>query len=311
MQNILNIIKKFIPRKIFSFFQPIYHYLMILVGAIIYRFPSKNIYVVGITGTKGKSTTTEIMNSIFEAAGYKTALSNTIRFKVGDESKPNKYKMSMPGRFFMQKFIHQAVKDDCTHAIIEMTSEGSKQFRHKFIDLDAFIFTNLSPEHIESHGSYEKYREAKLSIADNLSNKTKENTILVANEDDIESELFLEKNADKKITYSLSDAKPFKADNSGIEIRFNKTTFYSRTNKPNRKCSVIIVDLSSNNGFAFSKCAVIKNNFLPLNSKAIKVNYICKHMSCARFSIWGDKSISTTMLDGRRRKIHERLFNTP
>jgi UDP-N-acetylmuramoyl-L-alanyl-D-glutamate--2,6-diaminopimelate ligase len=230
MQNILNIIKKFIPRKIFSFFQPIYHYLMILVGVIIYRFPSKNIYVVGITGTKGKSTTTEIMNSIFEAAGYKTALSNTIRFKVGDESKPNKYKMSMPGRFFMQKFIHQAVKDDCTHAIIEMTSEGSKQFRHKFIDLDAFIFTNLSPEHIESHGSYEKYREAKLSIADNLSNKTKENTILVANEDDIESELFLEKNADKKITYSLSDAKPFKADNSGIEIRFNKTTFYSKLN---------------------------------------------------------------------------------
>jgi hypothetical protein len=64
MQNILNIIKKFIPRKIFSFFQPIYHYLMILVGAIIYRFPSKNIYVVGITGTKGKSTTTEIMNSM-------------------------------------------------------------------------------------------------------------------------------------------------------------------------------------------------------------------------------------------------------
>ncbi|NCS98722.1 UDP-N-acetylmuramyl-tripeptide synthetase [Candidatus Parcubacteria bacterium] len=230
MQDTLNIIKKFIPKKIFTFFQPAYHYLIILIGTIIYRFPSKKIHIIGITGTKGKSTTTEIMNSILEAAGYKTALSNTIRFKIGDESKANKYKMSMPGRFFMQKFLYQAVKEGCSHAVIEITSEGSKQFRHKFIDLDAFIFTNLSPEHIESHGSYEKYRQAKLNIADNLDNKSKKNTILVANKDDIESELFLEKKADKKITYSLSDVKPFNIDDDGIEMRFNKTTFYSKLN---------------------------------------------------------------------------------
>jgi len=161
MQDTLNIIKKFIPKKIFTFFQPAYHYLIILIGTIIYRFPSKKIHIIGITGTKGKSTTTEIMNSILEAAGYKTALSNTIRFKIGDESKANKYKMSMPGRFFMQKFLYQAVKEGCSHAVIEITSEGSKQFRHKFIDLDAFIFTNLSPEHIESTDQKKKNDQQK------------------------------------------------------------------------------------------------------------------------------------------------------
>lgn len=227
MQKILNKIKKIIPKKIFKAGQPIYHYSLILLGALIYKFPSKKLYVVGITGTKGKSTTVEIMNSIFEAAGYKTAMSNTIRFKIGEESKPNKYKMSMPGRFFMQKFLADAVKNNCTHAVIEITSEGSKQFRHKFIDLDSFIFTNLSPEHIESHGSYEKYRQAKLDIADNLNNKSKKETVMVVNGDDVESELFLEKTADKKITYSLSDAKPFNLD-KGIEMRFGKTTFYSK-----------------------------------------------------------------------------------
>jgi len=227
MQKILNKIKKFIPRRLFSAGQPIYHYLLTLTGAIIYKFPAKKLYVIGITGTKGKSTTVEVMNSILEAAGYKTSLSNTIRFKINENSKPNKHKMSMPGRFFMQKFLSDSVKAGCTHAVIEITSEGSKQFRHKFIDLDAFIFTNLSPEHIESHGSYERYRQAKLNIAENLNNKSKKDTIMVVNGDDIESELFLEKSADKKISYSFSDAKPIKLD-GGIEMRFGKTTFYSK-----------------------------------------------------------------------------------
>ena len=71
----------------------------------------------------------------------------------------------MPGRFFIQNFLRQAVNSGCSHAILEMTSEGAKQFRHKFIYPDALIFTNLAPEHIESHGSYENYLKAKLAIA--------------------------------------------------------------------------------------------------------------------------------------------------
>lgn len=180
MEKILRTVQKFIPKKIYTFGQPIYHYLLTLTGAIIYGFPANKIKIIGVTGTKGKSTTTEILNSIFETAGYKTALSGTIRFKIGDEERPNKYKMSMPGRFFMQKFLADAVKNKCDVAIVEITSEGSKQFRHKFIYLDAFIFTNLSPEHIESHGSFEKYKQAKLNIVPNLKKK---NGLFVVNGD--------------------------------------------------------------------------------------------------------------------------------
>lgn len=227
METILRIIKKLIPTKVFRAMQPIYHYTLSTLGAVIYRFPAKKLHVIGITGTKGKSTTAEIVNSILEEAGYKTAISNTIRFKIGDESKPNKYKMSMPGRFFMQHFLARAVKEGCTHAVVEITSEGSKQFRHKFIYLNSLIFTNLSPEHIESHGSYEKYREAKLNIVNLLQKK---DGVLVWNSDNDEGEVFEERAKEigisKTIPYTLSDAKPINFGKK-TELRFHKNTLYS------------------------------------------------------------------------------------
>jgi UDP-N-acetylmuramoyl-L-alanyl-D-glutamate--2,6-diaminopimelate ligase len=225
MEKVLRTIEKFIPKKLFKAAQPVYHYLLALVGATIYGFPAKKLFIIGVTGTKGKSSTAEIINAILEEAGYKTALCNTIRFKIDKESIPNKFKMSMPGRFFVHNFLHRAVKSGCTHAVVEITSEGSKQFRHKFIWLNAFVFTNLAPEHIESHGSYEKYKEAKLRIADLV---TKKNGIVVVNGDDEESEAFFNRtNVEKKIKYSLSDAKPIVYGHE-TEMRFKRNTLYSK-----------------------------------------------------------------------------------
>ena len=204
MEKILRITEKFIPKKLYKLGQPVYHYLLTLTGAIKYNFPARKIKIIGVTGTKGKSTTVEIINSIFESAGYKTAMTSTIHFKIGDKIIPNKYKMSMPGRFFMQKFIKDAVNEKCDIAIIEMTSEGSKQFRHKFIYTDVFVFTNLSPEHIESHGSFEKYKEAKLRMVDNLKNKK---GVLIVNNDSEFAPEFAQRYKGEAIGFSLDDIK--------------------------------------------------------------------------------------------------------
>ena len=149
MEKVLRKIEKIVPRKIYTFFQPFYHLSLSVTGTLINRFPSKNIYVIGVTGTKGKSSTTEFINAILEEANKKTAILSTIRFKIGNKNTPNKYKMTMPGRFFTQKFLREAVDVGCEYAIIEMTSEGARFFRHVGVQMNALIFTNLSPEHIE------------------------------------------------------------------------------------------------------------------------------------------------------------------
>ncbi len=220
MENILRIIKKFIPRNIFRALSPAYHYLLALLAAVLYRFPSRHIKVVTITGTKGKTSTTEIVNAILEEAGYRTALAGTLRFKVGNEEERNLYKMTIPGRFFVQHFLRRAVKAKCDWVVMEMTSEGARQYRHKFIDFDALIFTNLSPEHIESHGSFENYKDAKLSIARALASSPKRPRIIVANADDQYANEFLATNAETKTTYSLKDAEPYTLEKDKTILNF-------------------------------------------------------------------------------------------
>lgn len=248
----LNLIKKIIPRSIFQFFQPAYHYLLAFVGAIINKFPSKKILVIGVTGTKGKSTTTEMVEAIFSSAGYKTALQNTIRFKIGDTEKRNLFKMSMPGRFFMQNFLKEAVDARCDVAILELTSEGARQFRNKFINLDALIFTNLAREHIESHGSYENYVKAKVSIAKELENWKKFpqkvlgspllrdarlssetfssflKPTLIVNKDDKEADKFLTLNIKTKIPYSIHDAVNIETSDEGNSFQIGKTVIHMK-----------------------------------------------------------------------------------
>ena len=220
-------IKLLLPKRVFVFFQPLYHYLISTVGALVYRFPSKKLIVIGITGTKGKSSTAELVNGILEEAGYTTALLSTIQFKIGKKSIKNKMKMTMPGLFFIQKFLRNAISGGCTHAIIEMTSEGVKQFRHKYIDLDVLIFTNIAPEHIESHGSFEKYINAKLKLRNTLENSSKKKTAVISNTDDKYGKDFLKVSRSQKIPFSLSDIKYTSSDN-GLHIVYKDNHIQSK-----------------------------------------------------------------------------------
>lgn len=206
MEKILRSIEKIIPRKVYRLLQPAYHFALAAAGTIINRFPSKDIYVIGVTGTKGKSSTCEFINATLEAAGKKTAILSTIRFKVGDDSRANRYKMTMPGRFFTQKFLRQAVDAGCEYAIIEMTSEGARFYRHLGVELDALIFTNLSPEHIESHGSFANYKKAKLRLVKRLAQSKKPVRMSIANIDNEHASSFLISPVEKNIGYSLKHA---------------------------------------------------------------------------------------------------------
>ncbi|MFT5849756.1 MAG: UDP-N-acetylmuramoyl-L-alanyl-D-glutamate--2,6-diaminopimelate ligase [Patiriisocius sp.] len=220
MNTALYWIKRLIPTVVLNKIRPPYHYLLAYAGNLIYRSPSKEITVIAVTGTKGKSTVTELITAILEADGNKVASLSTIQFKFGDEIRKNLFKMTMPGRFFVHQFLREAVDAKCTYAVIEMTSEGAKQYRHKFIEMDALVFTNLTPEHIESHGSFEKYKAAKLEIAKQLANSAKQPRYIVANTDDEHGEDFLNIRVEEKLPYGLASLKLHTLHKDGIGLIF-------------------------------------------------------------------------------------------
>lgn len=224
MDSILYTIKRFIPRVLINKIRPLYHYCLALLGSIIYRQPSKAITIIAVTGTKGKSTVTELITHILEADNKKVASLSTIQFKIAGTVTRNLFKMTMPGRFFVQKFLREAVDAGCTHAVVEMTSEGAKQYRHKFIAMDALVFTNLTPEHIESHGSFENYKNAKLSLAQAVAASPKRPRYLVANTDDEHGRDFLNFPVENVLPYSLEDLSLYTLHKDSLSIILSGTT---------------------------------------------------------------------------------------
>jgi len=202
-----------------------WHFAIAYASALWYGFPSKKLFVIGITGTKGKSSTAEMVNAILEEAGYRTALASTIRFKTGAASRPNLFKMTMPGRGFLQRFLAEALAAGATHAVVEITSEGARQYRNRGIALNALIFTNIAPEHIESHGSFENYKKAKFSIGERLAASPKRPRIMVANADDDLGKEFLALPVERALPYRLADAKPYQMLDGKVSMTFRDTTF--------------------------------------------------------------------------------------
>ena len=169
--------------------------------------------VIGVTGTNGKSTTVNLIAKALESGGHKVGLTSTVLFKVAEKEWLNDKKMTMLGRFQLQRLLRQMVKVGCRYAVIEVSSEGIKQFRHSAINFDYVVFTNLTPEHLESHGGFENYKKAKGELFAGLTLKNKKTLlsqvipkISVINLDDANADYFLQFNADKKIGFSSNNA---------------------------------------------------------------------------------------------------------
>lgn len=175
----LRILKQVVPQPLVALLRAPYHYLLQWFAAVQNTFPARHMVVIGVTGTKGKSTVADMLYAVLTAAGYKTALASTIRFVTPRGEEANKFKMTMQGRGFIQHLLGRARREGATHAVVEITSEGARQYRHKFLYLDVLVGTNIQKEHIESHGSFENYVAAKRSIVTELERSRKPNKLLV------------------------------------------------------------------------------------------------------------------------------------
>jgi UDP-N-acetylmuramoyl-L-alanyl-D-glutamate--2,6-diaminopimelate ligase len=167
----LHRLKSFLPAPLLT----AYHRILAHVAALYYGNPSREMVVIGVTGTNGKTSTSYLIAKALEGAGVTTGCTTTALIKIGNVETQNKMKMTMPGRFALQKLLRQMRDAGCTHVVIETSSQGLIQYRHEGVAYDIGVFTNLTPEHIEAHGGFENYKKAKKILFTHIAKQPSKN----------------------------------------------------------------------------------------------------------------------------------------
>ena len=247
------VVKKFIPKKLLLF----YHWSLAKVATLYYGQPANKLIVIGVTGTNGKTTVVNFIAQYLENLGQPVGLASTVNFKVREHEWVNDKKMTMLGRFQTQKLLKDMVKAGCNYAVIETSSQGIEQYRHIGINYDIVVFTNLTPEHIESHGSFEAYRDAKEKLFEHLGHSPRKrinnkiiDKIIITNNDDIESGRLKKYVVDKFITYGLSNPADYQAQDlnltKGMSFKIKdwqiKTDLLGQFNVYNILAALAVVD---------------------------------------------------------------------
>ncbi|MCC7197430.1 UDP-N-acetylmuramoyl-L-alanyl-D-glutamate--2,6-diaminopimelate ligase [Candidatus Peregrinibacteria bacterium] len=192
-----------------------YHKMMAVFASIYYRFPSRYLTVVGVTGTKGKTTTTNLIASVLQEAGYKVGMTSTILFQIGDLKWTNTTKQTTLGPFFLQKMLRQMVNERCTHAVIEVSSHSLLQNRVWGVNFDMAVFTNIGEDHLDYHGGFDNYLRAKGLLFSKLNRSQRKSRIpkiSILNKDDSNFNFFDQFLADKKYTYGMNSGTCFATD---------------------------------------------------------------------------------------------------
>ncbi len=131
------------------------------LSAAFFGFPARKLRVVGVTGTDGKTTTTNLIYSILKTAGVPAGMVSTVNARIGGRVLDTGFHVTTPEAPDLQKYLAQMVAAGLTHAVLEATSHGLEQQRVSACEFDVAVVTNITHEHLDYHGSYRAYREAK------------------------------------------------------------------------------------------------------------------------------------------------------
>lgn len=166
-------LKRLIAQLLPQWFKNYYHLVQAVLACVVYGFPSysrvhsksgrpaEKLYVIGVTGTNGKTTTTQFIARILAQSGKKVAMASTINFQIGEKSWVNASKFTTMSPWKLQRFLRDAVNEGCEYAVIETSSHALDQNRVWGIPYEIAVMTNVTREHLDYHKTMEQYREAK------------------------------------------------------------------------------------------------------------------------------------------------------
>lgn len=158
-------IKSLMSQWVINYF---YHLPMAILANILYGFPSRNLKVIGVTGTDGKTTTVNMIYQILKDAGKKVSMVSTINAEIGGKSYDTGFHVTSPDPFMVQRLTKESVDGGSGYMILEVTSHGLDQFRFWGIKFDMGVITNITHEHLDYHKTFENYKKAKLKLIRNV-----------------------------------------------------------------------------------------------------------------------------------------------
>ena len=182
--------------------------------AAYYSHPEKNLKLIGITGTNGKTTTAFVIKDALEAMGHKTGMIGTVKNSIGDVDMPATFTTPDANELF--SLLSQMVACGCEYCVMEVSSQALAQCRVDGLHYDAAVFTNLTQDHLDYHGTLEQYKASKHKLFEN-------SDLAILNMDDEASEYMVSGTDCRRVTFSAKadsydySAKNIKASASGVK----------------------------------------------------------------------------------------------
>lgn len=198
-----------------------YHLMRAIIANFVYRFPSRGMTIIWVTGTNGKTTTTNIIARWLKASGKKVFMFSTVNYFIWDEEFRNDTKMTSPDPFLLQKLLYEAKQKWCEIAVIETSSHALLMNRVWGIDYDIAVLTNITQDHLDLHHTMENYVKTKLKLFKWLISASRKpwikKTAIINLETDYK-DLFLSETYDVLTTYGFDHSSNLKAENIQNEI---------------------------------------------------------------------------------------------
>jgi len=192
------------------------------LSARYFNEPAGKLNMIGITGTNGKTTTSHLIKSILESSGSKTGLVGTIEYRIGQEVIPATH--TTPESLELNELLARMVEAGCSSAVMEVSSHALHQHRVEGLDFKVAVFTNLTQDHLDYHGTMEEYFNAKKILFEKLG----KDSWAVVNADDTWGRRIIKSTASKTVTYGINPGADFQARDLSLSVRGARFTVSGR-----------------------------------------------------------------------------------